>query len=319
VELADEIAAAVNRKREGQDIRTIYRKLRNTERGVIPTLGAMVRMGVCAPKGEKLVVCDYSSIEMRKLHWLAGDELMLRQIRDFDNGKGYDPYIVAAADITGKKITEVTDDDRQLGKVQKLGCGYMQGAEKLQAFAEESYGVILTLERSNEIVQLYRRSHPKVRGFWYALGKAACKAVTTGKPRQCEFVEFYMVGYTLVCRLPSGREMKYYNARVVQGQYGDEIESVQVTNGIRRTVGLPILVENVDQGSSRDLLADALLKCQKEHLPVVLHVYDEIVLRVKEDDDKSGPLLRQIMRDTPSWAKGLPVDAKLGEHRRYTK
>jgi DNA polymerase len=303
----------------GNDLLWSYNNLRATKEGVIPYLGQMVRMAVCAPPGYKLAVCDYSSIEMRMLHWLAGDELMLKQIRDYDNGKGEEPYKLGAAEITGKKLSEITKSDRQLGKVQKLGCGYMQGGEKLQAFAEDSYGVVMTLDRATEIVQLYRRSHPKVVGFWYALGKAATKTIKTRRPHSLEFVEFYMVGSNLVCRLPSGREMTYYNAKVVQGVYGDELEAVTVTNGLRRVVGLPILVENVDQGTSRDLLADALLKCRAEGLPVVLHVYDEIVLCIKEDDDKSGARLRDIMRDPPSWARGLPVDAKLGEHRRYTK
>lgn len=294
------------------NLRHAYDKLRQKPGGCIPTLGSMVRMAVCAPKGYKLAVCDYSSIEMRMLHWLAGDEIMLKIIRDFDNGIGEEPYKLGAAEITGKKLSEITKNDRQLGKVQKLGCGYMQGGEKLLAFAEDSYGVILTLERATEIVQLYRRSHPKVRSFWYALGNAATKTIKTRRPHQLEFVEFYVVGSNLVCRLPSGREMKYYNAKVVQGQYGDEIEAVTVTNGLRRVVGLPILVENVDQGASRDLLADALLKCRAEGLPVVLHVYDSIALCVKEEHaERDAARLLDIMKDGPAWSRGLPLAGKI--------
>jgi hypothetical protein len=113
--------------------------------------------------------------------------------------------------------------------------------------------------------------------------------------------------------------LKYYDATVVDGAFGEEIAALDQRSGLRKAVGLPILIENIDQAVSRDLLADALLKCHAERLPVVLHVYDEIVLEVPYGDGKSGGRLRDIMRDVPSWARGLPVDADGGESRRYTK
>ena len=79
------------------------------------------------------------------------------------------------------------------------------------------------------------------------------------------------------------------------------------------------MVENVDQAISRDLLADALIKCDTENIPVVLHVYDEIVAEVDENDDKIGDRLSAIMRDRPSWASDLPIDVDGGAHKRYIK
>ena len=313
IEWADRVSEA-----DETDLDEIYEDLRLTGKGVIPTLGSMVRFAVCAPPGKKLVVCDYSSIEYRVLHWLADDTRTLKIIADFDAGKGDDPYKIAAALIYAKVVADVDKAERQIGKVQVLGCGYMSGANTFQAFCA-GYGIDMTHERAQEIVRLYRRNNPLVVNLWYSIGKCAVKTVRTGRSTKVGRIEFFTRGSTLNVRLPSGRLMKYYDPKIVDGRYGDEIEAIDQRSGGRRAVGLPILVENCDQAASRDLLADALIKCDLAKLPVVLHCYDEIVMEVDENDNETPGILRKIMRDPPSWARGLPIDAKLGEGRRYTK
>lgn len=302
----------------GDTLESIYAELRATERGVIPSLGPMVRLGMCAGPGKKLGVCDYSSVEMRILHWLAGDAKTLKQIREFDQGRGIEPYVIAAMEMFSKEANDITDDERQRGKVKILGCGYMSGAEKFQAFCKQ-YGIIIPLEEAKEQVQSYRRGFPLVVRFWYAVGRAAVRAVKTGKPAQIGIVKFHKVGPTLCITLPSGRELRYYDARIVQGAYGDAIEAIDVRSGKRRAVGLPTLIENIDQGIGFDLLEDALIRCDAEDIPVVLHVYDEIVIEIDEHDDKTLKRVQEIMTTPPEWARGLPIDAKTGEGRRYVK
>lgn len=312
IALADEISEAL-------DPLAVYKKLQDSPLGVIPTLAKLPRLAVGGHKGKKLIVCDYSSIEYRKMMWLADDRLELKLIRDFDNGIGIEPYILAGAEILGIKAADVDDDGRQLGKVQKLGCIYLQGAENLKNFAFNTYGVVLTHEQAYDIVQGFRRKHIAVKKFWYRTQDAAITAIKHRKKTSSGPIDFYMTGNTLNARLPSGRELKFYAASVVDGPFGPEVEALDQRSGRRKAVSLPVLIENLDQGSSRDLLADALMKCEAENLPVVLHVYDEIVLEVPEDDDESGKILAQIMTEAPSWAKGLPVAAKSDSHRRYIK
>ena len=198
-------------------------------------------------------------------------------------------------------------------------CGYLAGAATFAAFCQ-GYGIDMPLDRAKTLVQDYRRANPIVKSFWYRLGKAAINAVKhPGKVFECGIVSWLMPGHTLTCRLPSGRKLNYYAPKIVRGMHGDEIEAIDQRNGLRRTVSLPTVVENVDQAISRDLLADALIKCDADNMPVVLHVYDEIVVEVDENDDKIGDQLSAIMRDRPSWASDLPVDVDGGSHRRYIK
>lgn len=320
-ELADRISAA-----DEAHLDDLYTELRATEKiddrgvvtgGVVPTLGAMVRAAVCAGPGNKLVDVDFKSIEYRKLHWLAGDEREISRIRDFDDGVGLEPYVLAAASIFNKKADDVTKAERQIGKVQRLGAGYMAGAQTFAAFCA-TYGIDMPLDKANEIVQHYRRENPMVKKFWYNAGRAAVKAVKTGKQVALRHVEFCVSGCTLNVKLPSGRCMKYYDAQVVDGLYGPEIAALDQRTGGVKAVGLPILIENIDQGSSRDLLAGALVKSDSAKLPVVLHVYDSIMMEVPEDDDDSQVALTSLMCLSPTWCPDLPVSCDVKVSKRMT-
>jgi len=296
----------------------IYDQLQKSPLGVIPSLARMPRMAVCAPKGSTLIDCDFTSIEYRVLHWMAGDTNELRRIEDFDSGIGEEPYRIGAAAIFNKKVADVTKDERKIGKVQRLGCGYMTGAEKFANFCQE-YGIDMPFERAQELVQLYRRSNPVVVNFWYACGKKAIRAIRERATTQIGPVEFYMRGHTLVCRLPSGREMKYYDACLGQGKFGDEIVALDQRSGKRKTVGLPTLIENIDQGISRDILCCKLMKCDAEQVPAALHVYDSILGDVPAAKAESyGRLLVDIMRERVPWAPDLPLNTELKIGRRMT-
>ena len=70
-----------------------------------------------APPSHLLVIADSASIEARVLAWLAGQQDLLEIFRQ----KG-DPYKTMAATIYGKPETEITKEERTLGKVAVLGC-----------------------------------------------------------------------------------------------------------------------------------------------------------------------------------------------------
>jgi hypothetical protein len=311
-DLADRISEA-----DAEDLDELYEELKASKKGVIPTLGAMVRAAVRAEPGYKLVDIDFKSIEYRKLHWLAGDKTELQRIHDYDLGKGEEPYRLAAAQMFNKLVADVTKSERQYGKVMILGCGYLSGAVTFAAFCA-NYDIDMPLEKAQELVQMYRRMYPLVKNFWYDVGRCAVKAVETGRKINLRHIDFFMEGGTLNVRLPSGRRMKYYDATIVDGMYGPEIAALDQRTGGVKAVGLPILVENVDQASSRDIQAGALIRSDCAKLPVVLHVYDSIMMHVPESDMDCERVLNDIMCETPAWAVGLPLatDIKIG--RRMT-
>lgn len=65
---------------------------------------------------------DYSGVEARIIAWLAGQEDVLQEWRDYDAGTGLGPYKHMAAVIYGIGAEAVTKDQREIGKRIVLGC-----------------------------------------------------------------------------------------------------------------------------------------------------------------------------------------------------
>ena len=86
-------------------------------------LGNCVRGVIVAPPRRKLIACDLSSIEGRKLAWLARDERIVEFYREVDAGTAaYDSYMLAYAMCFGVDPVTVNKTQRQIGKPIELSC-----------------------------------------------------------------------------------------------------------------------------------------------------------------------------------------------------
>lgn len=94
-------------------------------------LGDLTRSFLLAEEGHELIVADFNAIEARVLAWLAGEEEVLNVFRD-----GKDIYKQAASKIFGVTAANVTDDQRQVGKVAVLALGYGGGVGAFQTMAK---------------------------------------------------------------------------------------------------------------------------------------------------------------------------------------
>ena len=117
------------------------------------------------PNG-KLIVGDFSSVESRGLAWQAGEQWKLDAY-----ARGDELYKVQAGLIFGIPIHEVTKDQRQVGKVGELSCGYGAGPEAVQGFATKM-GVDLSEGESIRLVKDWRDANPRTVSYWYALDDA---------------------------------------------------------------------------------------------------------------------------------------------------
>ena len=253
-------------------------------------ISTCLRGMICAAPGHRLIGADFSSIEARVLLWLAGDEVGLGLFR---SGKCL--YRDMASTIFSITADEVTDKQRDLGKIAILGLGYGMGYQKFAASCDNN-GIQISESFSSDIVKKYRKKYNKITRFW----------------RQCE-AEFLSP-----CILKSGRELVYNNAREEnEALFFDGINPKTKKWGSEETYGGK-LAENVASATARDILAEAMMRVESAGYPVVLSVHDEIICEVPDDFGSVDEFV-SVMTEVPSWAEGCPIDAKGWEGKRYAK
>ncbi|MEK9206878.1 MAG: hypothetical protein AAB922_00195, partial [Patescibacteria group bacterium] len=108
---------------------------------------------------------------------------------------------------------DVTKDQRQIGKVMELACGYGGGQGALRKMAK-AYGVKMDAETAEDAKDAWRLSNLNVRQYWYDLDDAFKQAIrspslTTQAGAEGREVKFRMKGSFLWCRLPSKRLLCY--------------------------------------------------------------------------------------------------------------
>lgn len=279
-----------------------------------------------ADKGKRLLVCDFASIEARVLAWLAGEEKVLEVFRG--DGKLYEH---AAASIYKKPVDQVTKEERQIGKVAVLALGYNGGKGAFQAMAK-GYRVEVTDTEAENIKKAWRKEHPNIENYWYALENAAISAVqNTGKQFKAgakgREITYLMRGNFLFARLPSSRAISYpfprlqemttpWGAQKIGLTYMGEDRFTRKWERQKAYGGL--LCENGIQATARDILRDSMFRLEKKGYPTIAHCHDEVICEMKEGVGSVREMER-IMCASESWAKGLPVAAEGFEAKRYSK
>jgi len=67
------------------------------------------------------------------------------------------------------------------------------------------------------------------------------------------------------------------------------------------------------------LLVPAMLRVEEEGYPIVLSVYDEIVVEVAEDFGSADEFKEIMAGPLPEWAEGWPISVDAWEGDRYRK
>ncbi len=94
-------------------------------------------------KGRKLVIADYSQIELRVIAEFTGD---LRMVQAYKQKE--DLHRLTASLVLDKKMDRITKEERQAAKAVNFGLVFGMGAKGLQAYAADTYGTHMTLDEA---------------------------------------------------------------------------------------------------------------------------------------------------------------------------
>lgn len=270
----------------------------------------LLRSMLVAKDGHRLMFADYSAIEARVLAWVAGQSDLVETFR-----KGGDVYKEMASAIYNKSVDAISDNERQVGKMAILGCGYGMGGKR---FAEQcaSMGIKVDEDEAKRIVAVYREKNNRIAQYWRDVEQDFVDMVKeAGRVRSVELP------------LPSGRSLTYHNPRIIQREtpWGAMRDTAQVDtlNSVTRQwtsqiIWGGLLTENVVQATARDLMATAMMALELKGYNVILSVHDEIISEVPDNFGSLDEMI-DIMTRVPAWAEGCPINAEGKEGKRYRK
>lgn len=305
-----ELARNLVKLRKLDNLRLIY--------GSVPdTLSQLIRTAFVASDGNVLIDADFSAIEARVISWLAGEQWRLEVFKT--HGKIYE---ASASQMFGVPIERIKKGNpeyalRQKGKVAELALGYQGGAGALINMGALDMGI--PEDDLPDIVQRWRDTNKRICDLWYKMNSSAVEAISTGSSVgvgrllvSCEYDAVHEVEYLTVL-LPSGRKLYYNSPQIGENKWGGPSISYmgmdQTTKKWKRieTYGGK-LVENCVQAVARDCLAQAIENLEKEGLPVVFHIHDEVVIDCRADTATLDDVVNIMSRPIP-WAPGLPLNA----------
>jgi DNA polymerase len=270
--------------------------------------------------GWKVVNTDSSQIEARIVAWLAGEHELLRQFE-----LGLDPYKIFAAKVFQIDVSQVSPEQRFLGKTSILGLGFGLGWPKfkhqvrvksLEALKITGKGreLILSDDESMKIVNTYRGTYVGVPAIW--------RSLTSAIPILAGYPGSYSLGPCVFSKgrisLPNGLYLYYHNLRQTADGW------VYDHSGETRRLYGGALLENIVQALARCIVMDAELKIAARlkksgmgFVQLALQCHDALAYCVPDGLVTS---VRNIMVDEmnrrPVWAPDLPLacDTKAGDN-----
>ena len=225
--------------------------------------------------GWVMMSADYSQIELRVMAHLCGDEHLRQAFRG-----GLDIHAATAAKIFGKRVEDVTADERRMAKTANFGIMY----------GISSFGLAQRLKcpraEAKKLIDDYFASFPSIRAF-------------------------------IDGTLAKARETLYTETMLGRRRYIPDINSNNANiraNAERNAVNAPI------QGTAADIIKLAMIRVaerlRKEGLKarMVLQIHDELLLEVPEAEiDAARAVLVEEMQGVMELSVPLTVECNYGK------
>jgi DNA polymerase-1 len=217
--------------------------------------GRRIRKAFVAPPGRRLVACDYSQIELRIMAHISGDAGLLEAF-----AAGEDIHRATAAEVFGRRLEDVTPNERRAAKAINFGLMYGMGAFGLARNLGIGRG------EAQEYIATYFSRYPGVRDFMER---------TRQQAREQGYVETVF-----------GRRLY--------------LEYIQRGNQAQRAGAERAAINAPMQGTAADIIKRAMIDIdhwlagQGGAAQMILQVHDELVFEVDEG------FVETLLREAPA-------------------
>jgi DNA polymerase len=270
--------------------------------------GGKLKRAIVAPKGYVMIDADSAQIEARVLAWLAGQDDLVEAFRNEE-----DVYKIMGAAIYRKAPSEITKEERFVGKTTILGAGYGMGAQKFQAQLK-TFGTQIDEGEARHIVDVYRSTYMKIPKLWEQ-GGSAIEAMINNQSVTFGTGAVVVSGSKGIL-MPNGLYQRYPHLRQIQDSDGRYQYVYDARRGVNKIYGGK-LVENICQGIARCIIGEQMIRIAKRY-KVVLTVHDAIAcVALEKEAQEAVAYVEECMKWVPEWALGLPLSCEVGFGKSY--
>ena len=272
----------------------------------LPSRGSnTIKQAIIAPEGHVLIDADSSQIEARTLAWVSGQADL---VNAFANDE--DVYKIMASQIYNKDESDITKEERFVGKSVILGSGYGMGHEKFKNQLA-GFGVDIDIEEARNIIRIYRDTYAYIPALWREANRCLNalhrgQSCSLGKYPKAIYLD--RDGFIL----PNEMLLTYPDLQIDN----ENNYSYQARNTRTKIYGGKV-IENVCQALARCIISWQMILIA-ERYKVALTVHDSLVCVVKEQEaEEAQHFIEAVMRTSPEWAEGLPLDCESGIGKNY--
>ena len=238
-------------------------------------MGSKIRDIFVPKSGYVFVDADYSQIELRVLASMSGDEKLIESYHT-----AADIHAATAAQVFHVPLDEVTPELRRNAKAVNFGVVYGISAFGL------SEDLSISRKEALDYINNYFKIYEGVKKF---LDKQVADAKEKGYVK------------TMFGRIRP-------------------IPEIKSSNFMTRSFGDRVAMNSPIQGSAADIMKIAMIRVDEAlnksgfDANIVLHIHDELLVEVREDEaDKVKELVEKSMREAVSLKVPLEVDAHIGK------